>query len=44
MTDDEALEQLKKQIHTSWFTVQKQTLKMNDGSFVGFVAGHNELI
>ncbi|ACT00296.1 stalk domain-containing protein [Paenibacillus sp. JDR-2] len=42
LTDDEALEQLKKQIHTSWFTVQKRTLKTNDGSFIGFVAGHNE--
>ncbi|MUT65808.1 stalk domain-containing protein [Paenibacillus sp. NEAU-GSW1] len=42
LTDDEALEQLKKQIHTSWFTVKKRTLKTNDGHFVGFVAGHNE--
>ncbi|WP_201008826.1 stalk domain-containing protein [Paenibacillus glycanilyticus] len=42
LTEDKALEQLKKQIHTSWFMVQKRTLKTSDGSFVGFVAGHNE--
>jgi len=42
LTDDEALEQLKKQIHNSWFTVKEQKMKTNAGQFVGFVAGHNE--
>ncbi|GLX66938.1 copper amine oxidase N-terminal domain-containing protein [Paenibacillus glycanilyticus] len=42
LTDAEAMEQLKKQIHTSWFTVLERTLQTNDGRFVGFIAGHNE--
>jgi len=42
MTDAEALEQLKKQIHNTWFTIKEQTLKTDAGQFVGFLAGHNE--